>query len=308
MLRVMTWFWQQPEGRATYTADHVNIWAAMVRRHLTIPHRLAVVTDVPGDYGDLEVIEPPRDFEDVRIPTWGPSFPQCLRRLAMFAPDAGERFGERFVSMDMDCVVSGNLDVLFDTNVDFKIYAGTSSARPYNGSMVMMTAGARPQVYTEFSPEGAVEAGKQFVGSDQAWISYCLGWGEQTWGADDGVLWYGSSRNANSPEHKLMFFPGSPKPWALAEAGSNKFVFENYRGERAGRCLVLGYGPTLWADAEKAFEDGTFEAVISSPEAAKHWPGDILAIARDDLHAERLAHMHGFDEIGFCGRSEREAA
>src|SRR5690606_21370276 len=101
--------WNQPGGRATYTPHHVMIWADMVRRNLTVPHRLSVVTDVPGDYGDLHVITPPRDFESVRIPTWDEDKPQCLRRLAMFAPDAAARFGERFVSMDMDCVISGSL-------------------------------------------------------------------------------------------------------------------------------------------------------------------------------------------------------
>lgn len=308
MITIFTWYWLQPNGRAQYKPEHVRIWADMVRRNLTLPHRLAVVTDVPGDYGDLEVIEPPRDFEDVRIPTWGPSFPQCLRRLAMFAPDAGKRFGDRFVSMDMDCVVMGSLDPLFQRDDDFIMYRGTTEARPYNGSMVMMTAGARPQVYTDFSPEGAAEAGKRYVGSDQAWISYCLGWGEQTWGPEDGVLWYGSSRNASSPENRLMFFPGTPKPWSLAEEGTYAEAVEHYRRSPHGRCLVLGYAESVWREAEAAFETGPFDAVIASPEAADHWPGDILAIARDDDHAERLAHMHGFDEIVFCGRSERESA
>ena len=72
--------------------------------------------------------------------------------------------------------------------------------------------------------------------------------------------------------------------------------------------LILGYAESVWTDAEAAFETGAFDAVIASPEAAEHWPGDILAIAHTDEHAERLARMHGFDDAVFCGRSEREAA
>jgi len=306
MLTVLTWYWVQPGGRATYLPHHVRIWGDMVRRHLSMPHRLAVVTDIPGDYGDLTVIAPPRDFEHVRIPTWGEDrgLPQCIRRIAMFAPEAGERFGERFVSMDMDCVISGSLDPLFDRPEDFIMYRGTSGARPYNGSMIMMTAGARAQVYTDFTPEGAIEAGQRFVGSDQAWISHKLGWGEATWGPEDGVLWYGSQYNAGVDPKRLMFFPGTPKPWTLAESGRDLYVSEHYRRSPHGRCLILGYAQNVWTDAALAMESGPFDAVIASPEAAEHWPDDVLAIAEDDEHAERLARMHGFDDLVWCGRQK----
>ncbi len=308
MLRVMTWFWAQPGGRTHYSAQHVNIWADMVRRHLTIPHRLACVTDIPaGIDPSIEIIDSPRDFEDVRIPTWGPDKPQCLRRLAMFAPDAGERFGERFVSMDMDCVIADSLDPLFDTDADFKMYRGTSGERPYNGSMLLMTAGARPQVYDRFTPEGAAEAGQKYVGSDQAWISHVLGRGEATWGPEDGVCWYSRMGMRLTPNPRLLFFPGTPKPWEVADRNQNPFVVEHYRAEGRGRCLVLGYGPTVWADAEAAMRDGPYAAVIASPEAAEHWTGEVFAIARHDRHAERIARMNGFEPV-FCGRSEGIAA
>lgn len=218
MLTVLSWLWTQPGSRTTYTADHVNIWADMVRRHLTMDHEIAIVAeDAHGIDESIRIIEPPRCFEDVSIPTWDESrgFPQCLRRLSMYRPDAAEVFGERFVSMDLDCVIAGSLDPLFDVKDDFKIYSGTSDTRPYNGSMQLMTAGARSRVYTEFTAAGAAEAGRNFVGSDQAWISHTLGWGESTWGPQDGVVWWGSSRNSLAPMHRLMFFPGTPKPWDL---------------------------------------------------------------------------------------------
>lgn len=231
MLRVNTWLWSQPAGRTRYTAEHVNIWADMVDRHLTMEHELACVTNAPeGIDPRVRIIAPPGQFEDVRIPTWdmhaGAQLPQCHRRLAMFAPNAAETFGERFVSMDLDCVVAEPLDPLFDRPDDFVMYRGTSGARPYNGSMVMMTAGARSQVYTEFTPERAAEAGKQFVGSDQAWISHILGWDEPTWGPEHGVVWWGSAKNYEAPEWGLMFFPGTPKPWELL---SDSWVAQHYR-------------------------------------------------------------------------------
>lgn len=222
MIRVLSWLWAQPNGRTKYSAEHVNIWADSVDRHLSMDHELAIVTDMPdGIDPRIRIIEPPRLFEDVRIPTWddhhGKQLPQCHRRLAMFAPNAAETFGERFVSMDLDCIIAEPLDSLFDREEDFVMYRGTTGARPYNGSMVMMTAGARPRVYTEFTPERAAEAGRKYVGSDQAWISYMLGWGEATWGPEDGVVWWGSSKNYAAPEWRLMFFPGTPKPWEIAD-------------------------------------------------------------------------------------------
>ena len=221
MIQINTWLWSQPNGRTSYTAEHVNIWADQVDRHLSMDHELACITDMPeGIDPRVKIIAPPRTFEDVRLPTWGEDrgLPQCLRRIAMFAPDAAETFGERFVSMDLDSVIAEPLDPLFDRKDDFIMYRGTTDKRPYNGSMVMMTAGTRSQVYTEFTPERAVEAGKQYLGSDQAWISHVLGWGEATWGPEDGVVWWGSRLNHKAPSWRLMFFPGHPKPWDLQES------------------------------------------------------------------------------------------
>jgi hypothetical protein len=225
MLRVLTWLWAQPGGRSHYAAEHVNIWAAMVSRHLAMPHELACVTDMAeGIDARVRIITPPGEFEAIRIPTWKEKsgLPQCFRRLSMFRPDAAAIFGPRFVSMDLDCVIAGDLDPLFDHDDDFRMYRGTTSRRPYNGSMVQMTAGARPQVYTTFSARGAIEAGCKFVGSDQAWISHVLGWDEKTWGPEHGVVWHGSRYNVEAPKPwRIMFFPGREKPWQVEPSNAD---------------------------------------------------------------------------------------
>lgn len=273
----------------------------MVRRNLSIPHRIACVTAEPLDLpSHIEIISPPADFQDIRIPTWPETRPQCLRRLTMFAPDAGEIFGDRFVCMDLDCVIGESLDLLFDTEAEFRICTGTAKERPYNGSMMLLKAGARPQVYTDFTPAKAAAAGRRFVGSDQAWIADCLT-GEATWGEDDGVVYYGLPRSPETVK-RVMFFPGGAKPWMRFQDG---WISEHYRRSPQGRCLVLGYKGQVWRDAERALKAGPVNGVIASPEAAEHWPGP-LVIARDDFEAEQLARMHGFDELAWCG--SREAA
>lgn len=218
MITVLTWLWAQPQARTRYTAAHVNVWASMVRRHLSTPHRLACVTDIPeGIDADIEIIAPPGDFVGLQTPTWCNGKPNCFRRLAMFRRDAGRLFGERFVSMDLDCVIAGQLDPLFDRTEDLVLFKGTSPNRPYNGSLLLMTAGARPQVYDTFTADGAAEAGVKFRGSDQSWLAYCLGWGEATWSEEDGVMFYPSySMKSKGAEPRLLFFPGRVKPWDLA--------------------------------------------------------------------------------------------
>lgn len=182
-----------------------------------MPHRLAVVTHEDINIGGVEVIRPPTDFDNVRIPTWNEKKPQCLRRLTMFKPDAAKWFGPRIISMDMDCVITGPLDPLFNTNDDFRITIGTApKQRPYNGSLMMIKAGARPQVYNDFTPQRAAMAGKHFLGSDQAWIAFSLGWGERTWDEKDGAVWFSPRYSMTPPDCRVMFFPGTPKPWQVA--------------------------------------------------------------------------------------------
>lgn len=301
-MKVLCWLWSQPGGRATYTDAHVRIWAAMIRRNLTLPHTLAVATDLPGDYGpDVEVIRPPHEFDDVRIPRWGEGRPQCHRRLTMFRRDAAELFGaERIVCTDLDLVVCGSLDPVLDITDDFRITRGTAARRAYNGSLMSIRAGSRPQAYEKFTPERAIEAGQKHVGSDQSWIAHCLP-GEKTWGPEDGVCFW--TQHQPIDRARVVFFAGAQKPWTLATVGREPVIAKHYRGSRRDRCLVLGYAPLLWDEVAAALGDHEFGAVIASPEAAAHWPGPVLAVADDDAHAERLAAMHGFSDVVWCGRS-----
>lgn len=300
MLTVCCWFWRQEGVRVAYDPLHVRVWADMVRRNLSGAYRLAVVTHEELDIPGVDVIRPPRDFEDIRIPTWPEFRPQCLRRLVMFRKDAAEIFGDEILCMDLDLVIAEPLDQMLEGEFDFRIAVGTAPGRPYNGSLIYIRAGKRPQVYDSFSIAGALEAGQKFVGSDQAWIAHCLGPDEATWSERDGLVF---NNVAHSPgvERKLVFYPGAAKPWHKM---NDPWVAKHYRMTGGGgKCLVLGYDDNLWSDVEVALNQGPYDAVISSPEAAMHWPGKILAVAHTNKIAADLAHMHGFDRVTFCGVS-----
>lgn len=231
MLTVLSWLWQQPGGRTKFTAEHVNIWAGMVRRHLSMPHQLACVTDTPkGIDKSIRIIKPPGDFEGIS-PRWGANKPNCFRRLSMFRRDAAKIFGARFVCMDLDCVIGGELDPLFKRPEELVLYKGTAPDRPYNGSMMLIKAGCRPQVFEDFTQNGANIAGDIYVGSDQAWLAFSLGRKEKVWSERDGVFWYGPLYQsiAKKTTPRILFFPGKIKPWTIAQINIDRFTTENYR-------------------------------------------------------------------------------
>lgn len=235
-LTICTWLWRQPGCRTRYTAEHVNTWARMVGRHLERPHRLVCFTNMPeGIQAPVETRPLPTDLVSVHNPHWSPRSgkPQCYRRLAMFRRDAAEWIGERFVSMDLDCVVLGALDPIFDRDEDLVLFRGTGPRRPYNGSLILMTAGARPQVYEQFSAAEAARAGRRHLGSDQGWLAYKLGPHEARFTDDDGVRHMTPAirrrlqcNNCRPLGARLLFFPGRAKPWDMIEVPA---IREAYR-------------------------------------------------------------------------------
>lgn len=222
MLSVVTWKWKPPPGyRSEFGPQTVNVLKAMVDRHYPAPHRFLCVTDDPvGIDPGVEIVTPWNDFIHLPSPH-GKKNPSCYRRLRSFHPEIGKTFGPRFVSIDLDCVITGDLRPLWDRKEDFVSWGDTNPlpGSHYNGSMCLMNAGARPQVWERFdperSPDDALRAG--CWGSDQGWISYCLGPGEAKWTKADGVY---SFRNdlqqtkALPPDARIVLFHGRVDPWS----------------------------------------------------------------------------------------------
>lgn len=167
-------------SRPDYSAGHVNRLAAMVGRHLAMPHEVVCITDDPeGIDGAVRV-----------IPLWDElrSSGRCFVRLKAFHPSMRDIIGERFVSIDLDTVIVGSLDPLFDRSEPFIIWSDPSRLLPYCGSQWMLTAGAFPKVFDDFNYERwrLLKPEKNWHGSDQAWMAHMLP-GAATWGKDDGV-------------------------------------------------------------------------------------------------------------------------
>jgi len=203
----------------------VNTWARMVERHTSVPHRLLCFTNMPeGIEEPVETRPLPEDFATVHNPKWSAKDgkPQCYRRLAMFRRDAAEWIGPRFASMDLDCIVFGSLDPLLERSEDIVLFRGTGPQRPYNGSMILMDAGARPSVYEEFTAERAQRLSRRMLGSDQAWMMHQLGPNEAKFTDGDGVQHFTPRVRrllrcgpCARKSLRLLFFPGRVKPWDL---------------------------------------------------------------------------------------------
>lgn len=295
-LLVMTWYWTQEGGRAQFKPEHVNIWAAMLRRNCTLDIEIACATHEPdGIDPSIKIITPPPFYDGLKTTRWKGGRPSCYRRLSMFSPDAAEVYGaERFVSMDLDCVIGGNIDHIFDRDEDFIICPPSQDGARwiYNGSMLMMNAGARPQVFEDFTPAGAELASQKYVGSDQAWLAYSLGVGETTWTEDDGVVRWNGNRSG-----PLMFFPGTIKPW---NAIAHPFVGANYRLDAGATGVIIGEGESVWDDFQNA-DQGPYDQIIVLPKAAKVWKGRIDHVAENMRHAQLIAEMMGVADPVICG-------
>lgn len=238
MLDIVCFKWKPAPGyRSKFGPEVVNVLASMVRRNYQKPHRFTCITDDPkGIDPSIRIIPLWQDHAGVSSPH-GRHQPSCYRRLKLFSPEAAEIIGPRFVSLDLDMVITGDLIPLWDRPDDFVIWKNASPPTPYNGSMLLMTAGARPQVWLDFDPKHSPQQAKAagVFGSDQAWISYKLGKGEKTWDEADGVYSYRVHIEPKVgpvkplPDNaKIVVFHGRVDPWSQ-EGQKIKWVRKNWR-------------------------------------------------------------------------------
>ena len=151
MLFITTWLW----GDKYDTRDVCRLRAG-VERHLHQPHLFTCIVE-PGARGrDLaralapDIVSLPFAHSELI------EYPGCFVRLEMFSEGfqlkLGAEPGDRIVCMDLDSVVTGHLDPLFDRPETFMILQGANAANPcpYNGSLMMLRAGCHREVWDDF--------------------------------------------------------------------------------------------------------------------------------------------------------------
>lgn len=198
MLHVITWSWG-----SKYPGHYVERLRAGVGRNLDQEFRFFVCK--------------PR-AEDEHLT----KIPGCFARLRTFDPAwqaaQGIDPGDRIVCLDLDLIVTGSLDEVFDREDGFTILQGVNSANPcpFNGSVWMLRAGYRPDVWSDFSVEAAGKVPFYEFPEDQAWFAAKMpdagAWGPH----QDGVFAMGKpgwpKGDDLPPTARLVAFPGRRDP------------------------------------------------------------------------------------------------
>jgi len=235
MLSVVCWKWTPPDTyERKFEARHVNILRSMVARHYHRRFEFICFTDNPRGIDPSIRIRPiSDDFSTLESPL-GKHYPSCYRRLRAFKPDFRSIVGPKFVSLDLDCVLVGDVTPLWDVDEEFVIWESMVRGQPYNGSMWLHKCGTRSEFWDDFhpirSPVMAKKAG--YVGSDQAWLSFKSPH-ELVWTKRDGVVsWMNHCKNRGwrlPPDSRIVFFQGIESPWDVSARQKAPWIDLHYR-------------------------------------------------------------------------------
>lgn len=165
MLIIVTYLWGNK-----FNVSDVDKLAAGIKRNLDQPHRFVVITDRnPREMAHESWVIPASDMPLTKIRG-------CYVRLRLFDPvwqaAHGIAEGQRIVCVDLDTVITGSLDALFDRPESFLIMQGGNATNPckFNGALMMLRAGAHPEVWNDFSVEAASKVPFFEFPDDQGWI------------------------------------------------------------------------------------------------------------------------------------------
>lgn len=229
--------WSRAGYRSHFKAEHVNKLERMLQKHTTLDFKLVCFTDDPKGI-NCETHPSFTEFAKIPSPMANKKNPACFRRLSIFKKSMGEFLGaSRIIQMDLDVVITNNIDHILDRKEDFIMWGDTAKSTPYNGSLLNMVPGARECVYNEFDPDTSIQRIRQsgFIGSDQAWIGVCLGQNEAKFSSKDGVYSFRNHFELNKPPRKelpsnacMVIFHGNRDPWHTQLYNTYSWIKEHY--------------------------------------------------------------------------------
>ena len=209
-----------------YSADDVNRLRAMFARHLTRLHVFHCVTDNPQGLHPHIVTHSLPDY------SFAPRDIGLGRKLAVYMPDFIGLEGQLLVQTDIDVVLVGNVDFLFDRpEVDFMIARGRNQSGNTrgHGAVVRLRVGALPTLWQDLlaDPEGTAAHCQHHRGapghvSEQRYLDWKLA--EMAFFEDGRVVYFRQDCNAYAetvnptghaiPPHgaRIVSFAGRVKP------------------------------------------------------------------------------------------------
>src|SRR5215831_9276435 len=139
-LTITTWWW----GTKYSFADVQKLYHGF-QRHLSQPFRFVVVTDQKIPKLDNAIERLP--IADIGLTM----IKGCFARLRMFDPAWQKASGlrGRIVLTDLDTVLTGPLDPIFDRDEPFLILHGANSLNPckFCGALMMLREGEHPEIW-----------------------------------------------------------------------------------------------------------------------------------------------------------------
>jgi hypothetical protein len=211
MLAICTWLWGDK-----YSVVDVAKLKRGIERHLTEQHRFLVMTERERDWRPPPYMERHAIKDPELLAHKG-----CFARLRMF--DYGWQINrgidDRLVCMDLDTVITGQLDVLFNRPETFAILGGGNSVNPcpFNGSLMMLRPGHHGELWSDFSIEKARKIKFYEFPDDQGWIAHKMP-NAAIWpcGRKSGIYAFqkpGWPMNNELPQNaRMVVFPGARQP------------------------------------------------------------------------------------------------
>lgn len=211
-LNVTTWWWGDKYDW-TYVAKLIRGLDA----NISGPYRMVVVTDrsdVPDNAVDqvIGIGEVDRPLLEMK---------GCMARLRMFQPEWQHRhyLEGRIVCIDLDTVITGTLDPVFDRPEPFVILQGANASNPcpYVGALMMLQAGHHREVWDDFSIEAVQKIPRHEFPDDQGWIAHKLP-GAAGWKAGTGGVYafmkpgWPNKDGALPADARIVTFPGHRDP------------------------------------------------------------------------------------------------
>ncbi len=203
-LTIVTWLWG-----TKYGPEYVSRLETGCRRQIGQPFNFVVAEPHPADI-------------------WWTERPGCLARVRMFDPEwqaaNGIGPGDRAVCMDLDSIVTGPLDPLFDRPEPFVILGGANASNPcpFNGSLWMIRGGYAPETFYDLTAEAVAAVPFYEFPDDQAWFA-ARHPDAATWqaGRESGVYAFGKPGwpgGTDLPaDARLVVFPGWRDPAKFAD-------------------------------------------------------------------------------------------
>ena len=163
---------QVGDTKVDYGAEHVNIHYNMVKRNLNIPFKYYCITDKTSEWINDEIIQ-------LDLWPWHRDLGGCFHRLFQYSYEFKEDYIDgRFVSMDLDMIITGDITPLFDRQEDFVYYrmkGPDGTGWRMNCGMYMLVSGTRVPYYEAFNkdPKKAMQC-RVGPGTDQGWMNFCI--------------------------------------------------------------------------------------------------------------------------------------